>query len=69
MLCLIVSGHQHDGTVQKTPRPLHGWFESSVPDLQFVGALAGHYFGPLCRFVAGVKVPARQIARHALRTV
>jgi cation diffusion facilitator CzcD-associated flavoprotein CzcO len=41
------------------------WFESSVPNLYFVGALAGHTFGPICRFVAGSKVAAQQIARHA----
>ncbi len=46
---------------------LNEWFESSVPHLYFVGALAGYVFGPLCRFVVGAKVPARQIARHAAR--
>jgi len=46
---------------------LNEWFESSVPHLHFVGALAGHTFGPICRFVTGAKVPARQIARHAER--
>lgn len=45
---------------------LNEWFESSVPHLYFVGALAGYVFGPLCRFVVGAKVPARQIARHAV---
>jgi thioredoxin reductase len=40
------------------------WFESSIPYLYFVGALAGPTFGPICRFVAGAKVSARQIARH-----
>ena len=40
------------------------WFESSVPGLYFIGALAGHTFGPICRFVAGAKVAAQQIARH-----
>jgi cation diffusion facilitator CzcD-associated flavoprotein CzcO len=44
---------------------LNKWFESSVPHLYFVGAPAGYNFGPLCRFVTGAKVPARQIARHA----
>lgn len=42
------------------------WFESSVPNLYFVGAVAGHTFGPLCRFVAGAKIPAQQITRHAV---
>lgn len=44
---------------------LNKWFESSIPHLHFVGALAGFNFGPLCRFVVGAKVPARQIAQHA----
>jgi cation diffusion facilitator CzcD-associated flavoprotein CzcO len=44
---------------------LNEWFESSVPHLHFVGAPAGYVFGPLCRFVVGAKIPARQIARHA----
>ena len=44
---------------------LNEWFESSIPHLHFIGALAGFNFGPLCRFVVGAKVPARQIARHA----
>jgi thioredoxin reductase len=43
---------------------LNKWFESSVPHLYFVGAPAGYNFGPLCRFVTGAKVPARQIAHH-----
>jgi FAD-dependent urate hydroxylase len=43
---------------------LNEWFESSVNDLHFTGALAGYVFGPLCRFVVGSKVAARQIARH-----
>ena len=42
------------------------WFESSVPNLYFIGAIAGHTFGPLCRFVAGAKIPAQQITRHAV---
>jgi FAD-dependent urate hydroxylase len=46
---------------------LNEWFESSVPQLHFAGALAGYAFGPLCRFVVGSKVAARQIARHLER--
>ncbi len=46
---------------------LNKWFESSVPQLHFVGALAGYAFGPLCRFVVGSKVAARQVARHLER--
>lgn len=45
------------------------WFESSVPHLYFVGALAGHTFGPTCRFVSGAKAPAKQIARHVKQAV
>jgi cation diffusion facilitator CzcD-associated flavoprotein CzcO len=45
------------------------WFESSIPGLSFVGALAGHTFGPICRFVAGAEVAARQITRHVMQAV
>jgi hypothetical protein len=41
---------------------LNQWFESSVPQLHFVGGLAGWSFGPICRFVAGARVAARQVA-------
>lgn len=44
---------------------LNEWFESSVPHLHFVGAPAWYNFGPLCRFVVGSGVAARQIAHHA----
>jgi cation diffusion facilitator CzcD-associated flavoprotein CzcO len=44
---------------------LNQWFETSVPGLHVAGALANHTFGPICRFVAGAKVPAQQIARYA----
>jgi thioredoxin reductase len=47
---------------------LNEWFESSVEGLHFTGALAGYNFGPLCRFVVGSKVAARQIARSAARS-
>jgi hypothetical protein len=40
-------------------------FESSVPGLHFVGALAEHDFGPLCRFVAGAALAAHQVGRRA----
>jgi len=49
------------------PAPvLDRWFESSVPGLHFVGALAEHHFGPLCRFVAGAGPSARQVAARAV---
>ncbi|GHO43287.1 hypothetical protein KSX_14500 [Ktedonospora formicarum] len=44
---------------------LNGWFESSVPNLHFVGASANFNFGPLCRFVVGARVAAQQVAKHA----
>jgi len=47
----------------------NSWFESSVPHLYFVGALAGYTFGPLCRFVAGAGTAAHQITRHIARSV
>ena len=43
-------------------------FESSVPHLYFVGALAGYTFGPICRFVAGSSAAASQISRHIEQT-
>ena len=46
---------------------LNACFESSVPNLHFIGALAGRTFGPVCRFLSGAHVLARQITRHALR--
>lgn len=41
-------------------------FESSVPGLHFVGALAEHDFGPICWFVAGTALAARQVGRRAV---
>jgi hypothetical protein len=46
---------------------LNRWFESSLPGLHFVGGVAGYSFGPLCNFVAGAKVAARQVASRARR--
>jgi lysine/ornithine N-monooxygenase len=57
---LIQKIQEHEGSPL-----LNEWFESSVPNLHFVGAPAGYVFGPLCRFVVGASVPARQIAKHA----
>ena len=59
---LIQKVQEHDGSPL-----LNEWFESSVPHLHFVGAPAGYVFGPLCRFVVGAKVSARQIARRATK--
>ena len=46
---------------------LSSQFESSVPGLYFAGAIASYNFGPLCRFVAGSRVAARQISRQVAR--
>ena len=32
---------------------LNKWYESTAPHLYFVGAMAGHTFGPTCRFISG----------------
>jgi cation diffusion facilitator CzcD-associated flavoprotein CzcO len=47
---------------------LNRWLESSVPGLHFVGGLADPSYGPICRFVSGADVAARQIAAYAART-
>jgi len=46
---------------------LNRWLESSVPGLHFVGGLADHSYGPICRFVSGAAVASRQIAEYASR--
>ena len=43
---------------------LDSGFESSVPGLFFVGAIANYSYGPLCRFVAGSRVAGRHITRR-----
>ena len=43
---------------------LDRWFESSVPNLHFVGFAATPSFGPVMRFVFGADITARQIARR-----
>lgn len=48
---------------------LNAGFESSVSHLYFAGLLAGHTFGPTCRFVSGTKGVARKIARSVTRSV
>jgi thioredoxin reductase len=50
-------------TVEHTPI-LSAGFESSVPDLYFVGTSAANTFGPLMRFVFGTEFTARRIVRH-----
>jgi len=39
-------------------------FESSVPDLYFVGLAAANTFGPVMRFLLGARYTARRLARH-----
>ena len=47
---------------------LNRWLESSVPGLHFVGGLADHSYGPICRFVSGAAVASRQITAYASRS-
>ena len=49
----------HDGS----PR-LNAVFESSVPNLHFVGLASAQSFGPVMRFVYGAKHASRILARH-----
>jgi cation diffusion facilitator CzcD-associated flavoprotein CzcO len=46
---------------------LRGGFESSVPNLHFVGSYAVRSYGPLLRFIAGAPFAARAVTRAALR--
>jgi hypothetical protein len=46
---------------------LNRWLESSRPGLHFVGGLADRSYGPICRFVSGADVAARQIAAYTAR--
>jgi hypothetical protein len=39
-------------------------FESSVPDLYFVGLAAANTFGPVMRFLLGARYTARRVTRH-----
>ncbi len=43
-------------------------YESSVPHLYFAGILAGHTFGPTCRFVSGTKALAWNISNRIARS-
>jgi hypothetical protein len=45
---------------------LNRGFESSVPGLYFVGAIAAGSFGPLLRFVAGAEFTGPRVARHLM---
>lgn len=52
--------------VQSTPT-LSTNFESSMPGLYFVGALAANTFGPVLRFACGAEFAAPRVARHLSR--
>ena len=52
--------------VEGTP-VLSGNFESSLPGLYFVGAIAANTFGPVLRFACGAEFAAPRLARHLSR--
>jgi hypothetical protein len=52
--------------VQGTPI-LSANFESSMPGLYFVGAIAMNTFGPVLRFACGAEIAAPCVARHLSR--
>jgi hypothetical protein len=52
--------------VQGTPI-LSANFESSMPGLYFVGAIAANTFGPVLRFACGAEFAAPRVARHLSR--
>jgi cation diffusion facilitator CzcD-associated flavoprotein CzcO len=43
---------------------LRAGFESSVPGLHFVGAIAAHSYGPITRFVVASAYTGREVTRH-----
>jgi cation diffusion facilitator CzcD-associated flavoprotein CzcO len=53
--------------VEHTP-VLSANFESSVPDLYFVGASAANTFGPLLRFACGAQYTATRLSAHLARS-
>ncbi len=54
--------------LQKTP-VLSSHFESSVPNLYFVGIAAAYSFGPLMRFAYGADFAAHRIGKYLPKTV
>ena len=54
-------------TVDQTP-VLSASFESSVPDLYFVGTSSANTFGPLMRFVFGARFTAQRLLRRLTRS-
>jgi cation diffusion facilitator CzcD-associated flavoprotein CzcO len=55
-------------TTDRAPA-LSAYFESSVPDLHFVGVSSANTFGPLMRFAVGAEYVAPRIARKLARTL
>lgn len=53
-------------TYMKSPE-LSNWFESSVPNLYFIGFSAARCFGPFYRFVIGDKAAARRVTSAIVR--
>jgi thioredoxin reductase len=53
--------------VENTPR-LSSNFESSVPNLYFVGITAANTFGPLLRFAFGARFAAPRLSKHLARS-
>ena len=56
----------HIKAVEGTP-VLSGNFESSLPGLYFVGAIAANTFGPVLRFACGAEFAAPRLAQHLSR--
>lgn len=54
--------HVRDGYPELGPG-----FESSIPGLHFLGALAAQTFGPICRFVVGTQYAGRTLTRFVAR--
>ncbi len=54
--------------LQKTP-VLSSHFESSVPNLYFVGIAAAYSFGPLMRFAYGADFAAHRIGKYLPKTI
>jgi thioredoxin reductase len=63
-LCFLDTNLLQQIQVRKGYPVLNEHYESSIPNLYFAGMLAGHTFGPTCRFVSGTKSVAHRIANH-----
>ena len=66
----FLDGELRDAIAQVEGTPaLSDNFESSVPDLYFVGLAAANSFGPLLRFMFGAEFAAPRLAAHLRRRV